>query len=863
MRLSVFVLTTVLAAAATAPAAQACTGAGHLEVARPAPGVAVLSWTGPAGTWRVARSGRTVGQTTRRRMPVRVSPGRRATFTVARVTSGRVSCPRALATVVRRLRFGTPEGVTLTQVSRTGVTLNWRAGRPGDGRLAGYRLYRDGRPLGQVQATRWRVATAVSSAGVLELAAVDTHGHESRRARVAAPQASYRAPLPPPGLRAGHVSSTSAVLSWDPAQAGSAHASAYRVYRDGALLATTRRRRIRVPVDRARLRHFRVSAVDGRAYESDLSLPVAVTGASRAPGPPVGLAVEEMGEASATLSWFPSFAPGGAPRGYRVYRDGALARLTTARRVTIGLTDGRAHRMAVVATGPRSRRSPSAALTLSGGHRPPAAPVDLVASVASGGQATVAWETAAPGSAPVVRYRVYRDGALVAITSALQATVAVPAARASTVAVRSEDGRGYLSPAAAVPVSDAYRPPGAPGGLALTDMSDTAFTLSWSPAAPGSAPVRGYRVFRDGVVVGQVQGTSMRLTKLFPSRRYVLQVVAADTSGVLGEPSAPLESTTALPPQSTGTAYAFLLASTDSSFADLRAHYRQVGTVVPTYFDCSAGGAIVGRDDPLVTGWAQLRGIGVEPRVNCQDTLRLHRILTDPAVRRAAIDRILALAQQHGYDGINIDFEAGAAGDRDALSSFARDLSGRLHAVGKTISIDVSAKTREVANHPRSTFFDYLALSEVCDRVIVMAWGLHWATSAPGAQDPIGWVRDVVAYAMSLPADNRVRFVLGTQLYAMDWVGGGGPSRKAETYDYATALARSRGYGAEPTYDSVTDAWRLVYAEPGGQHEVWFPDAGTIRNRLRLATSHGMPVALWRLGQEDQRLWADALLGGA
>ena len=55
--------------------------------------------------------------------------------------------------------------------------------------------------------------------------------------------------------------------------------------------------------------------------------------------------------------------------------------------------------------------------------------------------------------------------------------------------------------------------------------------------------------------------------------------------------SAPATASTAPPIRSNGHAQAFLLASTDRSFADFRAHYTQIGVVYPTYFDCSTAGA--------------------------------------------------------------------------------------------------------------------------------------------------------------------------------------------------------------------------------------------------------------------------------
>ena len=92
-----------------------------------------------------------------------------------------------------------------------------------------------------------------------------------------------------------------------------------------------------------------------------------------------------------------------------------------------------------------------------------------------------------------------------------------------------------------------------------------------------------------------------------------------------------------------------------------------------------------------------------------------------------------AYVDQFGYDGVNVDFEVVRAEDRNALTSFVAELAARLHARGKVLSQAVSAKTVDVMGHPRSTAFDYVELSKHVDAVFVMAWGIHWATSAPGA----------------------------------------------------------------------------------------------------------------------------------
>ena len=120
------------------------------------------------------------------------------------------------------------------------------------------------------------------------------------------------------------------------------------------------------------------------------------------------------------------------------------------------------------------------------------------------------------------------------------------------------------------------------------------------------------------------------------------------------------------------------------------------------------------------------------PRFNCQRTSVLNRILNDPVLRQTWIDGIVQRVTDSGADGASLDFEAGLYTDRAAYTSFVADLAARLHEQGQRLTIAVSAKTADVPRHPRSTFFDYVALSASADQIFVMAWGIKWATSGPG-----------------------------------------------------------------------------------------------------------------------------------
>ena len=168
-------------------------------------------------------------------------------------------------------------------------------------------------------------------------------------------------------------------------------------------------------------------------------------------------------------------------------------------------------------------------------------------------------------------------------------------------------------------------------------------------------------------------------------------MTAKDRAGHLSAPSSPLPVATLPPIPATGPLEAYLLASTDQSFDDLAAHYQQVSTIHPTYFEVRADGSLIGSDDPRITGFARLHGIRVEPRVESQSASVLHTVLTKPATAAALVANIAQVVAANGYDGANVDFESGAATDRDALTAFAGELADTLHAQGAAVSMAVSA----------------------------------------------------------------------------------------------------------------------------------------------------------------------------
>jgi chitodextrinase len=486
---------------------------------------------------------------------------------------------------------------------------------------------------------------------------------------------------------------------------------------------------------------------------------------------------------------------------------------------------------------------------------PPSRPTALRVSAVAADSLTVMFG-ASHDDGRVARYELLSGSGNVIAQGVAPPLIAQKLACATTFTlhVRAVDAVGHIS--AVSPVAHARThactdnsAPDAPGNVHAITIADTSVALAWDAAHDSDGTVTRYAVYRNGVMLGQPHSTGYLASHLAPATPYSFTIVAIDGGGHRS-PASALNATTQPPLPATGPAYAYMLATTGASFDDLQRHYMQIAAVSPTYFHLGTDLAILGQDDPLVTGWARLRGIDVEPRVESQDPAILHTLLSSDANRSDLIARISALVAENGYDGINIDFEAGAAADRPLLTAFASQLAQTLHAQGAKLTIAVAAKTSATLTG-RAGFYDYPALAAIADRLFVMAWDLHWATSPAGPISDATWVQKIINYITTVP--NASRFTIGTQLYGFDWPQGA----KATPYEWDDMTAMQSTLGVAANWDAVAQEPYFTYTDGSGvAHTAYYANAQSVQGRLGEARAAGLGVGLWRLGDEDQETWS-------
>ncbi len=232
--------------------------------------------------------------------------------------------------------------------------------------------------------------------------------------------------------------------------------------------------------------------------------------------------------------------------GYRVYRNGTQVGTPTGLSYTdTGLTASTLYQYtvkAIDAAGNLSATSNTATVTTLAGSdtTPPSAPTNL-AGTPTATQVSLTWN-ASTDNVGVVGYRVYRAGQLIGsptVTSFVDSSVG-SAGTTWEYEVTAVDAAGNVSSFSntatiTVPSGSDTTPPSAPTNLTGTP-SGTQVALTWT-ASTDNVGVTGYKVYRGGVEIASVTGTSYTNTGLTAGTTYQYTVKAFDAAGNLSAAS--------------------------------------------------------------------------------------------------------------------------------------------------------------------------------------------------------------------------------------------------------------------------------------------------------------------------------------
>ena len=186
--------------------------------------------------------------------------------------------------------------------------------------------------------------------------------------------------------------------------------------------------------------------------------------------------------------------------------------------------------------------------------------------------------------------------------------------------------------------------------------------------------------------------------------------------------------------------------------------------VSPSYFDLDNNGDLVLNpvSNQLVTQM-HAKGITVVPFLsNHWDRGKGRSALKN---REKLVNQIVSAIQQYQLDGVNVDIENLTEVDKDNYTAFVKLLKERLPN-DKALSVAVAANPNGW-NYGWQGSYDYKALGEIADDIVLMAYDEHFEGGVPGPVASISFVEASVKEALKYVPSNKL--VLGVPFYGRYW----------------------------------------------------------------------------------------------
>lgn len=241
-------------------------------------------------------------------------------------------------------------------------------------------------------------------------------------------------------------------------------------------------------------------------------------------------------------------------------------------------------------------------------------------------------------------------------------------------------------------------------------------------------------------------------------------------------------------------------------------------------------------------------------------------ILSSAENRTAAVNAIIEELtvdyKQLGYNpysGVTIDFEnLRGSGMRQNFTAFLTELNEELDSIGKSLYVAVQPPMRSGAYFDG---YDFKAIGEVCDKIIVMAYDYYAKTITSDVMES-GFTTtpvtpfDEVYYALKVITDentgvaDKSKVVLGLSMSNVGWtvVDGVIVNSTGKTYTYEE-IADIINNGAEVKYSDKYKNPYIVYDDGEEKQIIWYEDETSVKDKIKLAEMFGIDgISIWRIG---------------
>lgn len=398
--------------------------------------------------------------------------------------------------------------------------------------------------------------------------------------------------------------------------------------------------------------------------------------------------------------------------------------------------------------------------------------------------------------------------------------------------------------------------PVAPTSITYSNVTSSDVTLNWTT----SSGATGYKLYRatsydsNYTLIATLSTNSYKSISLQPNTTYWYFVRAYNSYGTSLDSKHISITTLALPTISKKMVLGYTTyyySGDSSSYNSMASNTSTIDEIATDTYTADSVGNISGLIPTNQITYANNNGIKAFAMItNNFDGAIAKSILESSQNRTTLINNIVNALKLNGYKGVNIDLEGVYYYDRSYLTTFMNELYTALHPQGFYVTMAVPEKTSDSPTASWNGAYDYAALPNYSDQIVLMTYDEHYPGGTPGPIASIGWVENVIKYAVTVIP--REKILLGTAAYGYDWSGS-----TTKAYGLSAIYNLALTTASTINWDPISQAPYFNYIDSTGiSHSVWFENAQSLNYKLDLVNSYNLSgIAIWRLGLENADYW--------
>ena len=291
---------------------------------------------------------------------------------------------------------------------------------------------------------------------------------------------------------------------------------------------------------------------------------------------------------------------------------------------------------------------------------------------------------------------------------------------------------------------------------------------------------------------------------------------------------------------------------------------NSLNEVSPSYFDLHTSGNL--KLNPVDTEFVEnmhKKGIKVVPFLSNHWDKETGRNALNNMEKLTT--QIAEAIQKYDLDGINVDIENVTEKDKENYVLLVKMLRQKLGA-NKSISVAVAANPYNWQTGWHGSY-DYAALAEYADYLMIMTYDEHYESGPAGAVASIDFVEKSIQYALERVSSEKI--VLGIPFFGRYWQNGSSYGGYGVSLTQIESILKNYenvvkyDEKTESVYATITiESWekkpvingKTLYA---GTYTFWYENEKSISAKLDLVNKYNLKGAgSWSLGQETADTWS-------